>query len=236
MNLRRSNLSKVILETIVDRSKNFNFLSLTMDFLDFHHHKLNQVGIYNLNLNEEISSGNFSAGLHPKDISENWKSDFEKIKTISITDNCLAIGECGLDGLISVNEDLQNEVFKNHIAWAEEIKKPIIIHCVRRFSQLLHYKNAKVPLIVHGFNKKENIAQELLDAGFYLSFGYAALENLSLQNIIINTPIQRLFLETDDSDFEIIKLYEKVSEIKSIALENLKNQMWENLNHLVKNG
>jgi TatD DNase family protein len=207
-----------------------------MDFLDFHHHKPNRVGIYNLNLNEEIQSGDFSAGLHPKDITENWKSDFEKIKKISLSENCLAIGECGLDGLIGIDEKLQNEIFRAHISWAEEIKKPVIIHCVRRFSQLLHYKNSKVPMIVHGFNKKENIGEELLEAGFYLSFGYATLENLSLQNIVKNIPIQRLFLETDDSDFEIIKLYEKVSEIKSISMENLKNLLWENLNHIVKNG
>lgn len=207
-----------------------------MDFLDFHHHKPHQIGIYNLNPNEESPIGKFSVGLHPKDITENWKSDFEKIKKISLSENCLAIGECGLDGLIDIDEKLQNEIFQAHISWAEEIKKPIIIHCVRRFSQILHYKTAKVPLIIHGFNKKENIAQELLDAGFYLSFGYAALENLSLQNVIKNIPIQRLFLETDDFDFDIIKLYEKVSEIKSIPLENLKNKMWENLNHIVKNG
>ncbi|WP_028121800.1 TatD family hydrolase [Epilithonimonas tenax] len=207
-----------------------------MDFLDFHHHQRGKNGIYNLNVNEELPSGKFSAGLHPKDITQNWKSDFEKIKTISSLESCLAIGECGLDGLIAVNEDLQNEVFKTHMTWAEEIKKPIIIHCVRRFSQILHYKSAKVPLVVHGFNKKENVAKELGDAGFYLSFGKAALENLSLQKVIKTFPIQRLFMETDDADFEITKLYEKVAEIKSISLENLKDQMWENLDQIVSNG
>ena len=91
-------------------------------------------------------------------------------------------------------------------------------------------------MVIHGFNKKENIAKELLSAGFHLSFGKAALENLSLQNIIENIPIQNLFLETDDSDFEIVKLYEKVAEIKSMDLENLKNQMWENLDNIITNG
>lgn len=126
-----------------------------MDFLDFHHHQRGKTGIYNLGLNGETPIGKFSVGLHPKDITHNWKLDFDKIKTISLSEDCLAIGECGLDGLINVDEDLQNQIFHAHISWAEEIKKPIIIHCVRRFSQLLHFKNAKVPLIVHGFNKKK---------------------------------------------------------------------------------
>lgn len=212
------------------------YLSLAMDFLDFHHHQPHKSGVYNLNINEKIPRGNFSIGLHPKDITESWTSDFEKIKEISLANNCVAIGECGLDGLIDINENLQNEVFQNHISWAEDIKKPIIIHCVRRFSQILHYKKAKVPLVIHGFNKKENIGKELLGAGFYLSFGRAGLDNLSLQQLIKDFPLQKMFLETDDADFDIAELYQKVSEIKLISLENLKNQMWENLENVVNYG
>ena len=207
-----------------------------MEFLDFHHHKPDQTGIYNLDLNEKIYVGKFSFGLHPKDITENWKSDFEKIKEYSLSENCVAIGECGLDGLIPIDEKLQAEIFQAHITWAEEIKKPVIIHCVRRFSQLLHFKRTKVAMVIHGFNKKENIARELLQSGFYLSFGKAALDNLSLQKIIKDFPIERFFLETDDADFDIIMLYEKVSGIKSVSLENLKDQMWENLQNIVRNG
>ncbi|MCG2793870.1 MAG: TatD family hydrolase [Weeksellaceae bacterium] len=207
-----------------------------MDLLDFHHHQLARNGIYNLGLDEEIPNTKFSAGLHPKDITENWKTQFEKIKITSFSANCIAIGECGLDSNVAIDDELQNEVFAAHISWAQTVRKPIIIHCVRRFSQILHYKNTKVPLVVHGFNKKENIARELLEAGFYLSFGYAALENLSLQNIIKNIPLQKLFLETDDSDFEIIKLYQKVADLKSISLEKLNQQMWENLENIVTNG
>lgn len=207
-----------------------------MDFLDFHHHKQKENGIYNLSLKEKIPVEKFSAGLHPKDISKNWKSDFEKIKEISLSKNCLAIGECGLDGLIDIDEKLQNEIFQAHISWAEEISKPIIIHCVRRFSQILHYKNAKVPLIIHGFNKKETIAKELLNAGFFLSFGKAALDNLSLQKLIEDFPIQKMFLETDNSDFDIKELYQKVSELKSISMEDLRLKMWENLENVINYG
>ncbi len=203
-----------------------------MDFLDFHHHKPNQTGIYNLDLHESVPNSMFSAGLHPANISENWKSDFERIKEKTSDKNCIAVGECGLDGLITANEKLQAGIFQAHLSWAEEIRKPVIIHCVRRYSQILHFKKAKVPLIIHGFHKKETIAEELLDAGFYLSFGRAALENISLQKIIRTIPIRRLFLETDNSDFSIEDLYEKVAEIRSVSAENLKNQMWENLNNI----
>lgn len=216
--------------------KSYNFLSLIMEFLDFHHHQLNKFGIYNLNFNDKIPKGRFSVGLHPKSITENWEKELERIKEISSSENCLAIGECGLDGLAPVDENLQNEIFQAHISWAEEIRKPLIIHCVRRFSQILHYKGAKIPMIIHGFNKKENIAKELLDAGFFLSFGKAALDNLSLQKLIEDIPLQRMFLETDNADFEISDLYKIVAEIKSISLENLKMQMLENLENVINYG
>ena len=207
-----------------------------MDFLDAHHHQPNKVGIYNLNKKEFSSENYFSIGLHPKDITKQWKNDIENLKKISLSENCIAIGECGLDGLISINENLQNIVFLEQLKWAEEIKKPVIILCLRRFSLLLQYKKTKTPLIIHGFNKKESIAKEMLSAGFYLSFGKAALENLSLQKIIVNIPINKLFLETDNDNFEISKLYEMVATLKTISLENLKKQMWENLENITKHG
>lgn len=207
-----------------------------MQFLDFHHHTKGKSGIYNLNYKEEASDFPFSVGIHPKDIKASWQEDLEIIQEISLSKNCIAIGECGLDGLVPVDERLQNIVFQQHINWAEEIKKPVIVHCVRRFSQLLHYKHSKTPIIIHGFNKKENIGKELLQAGFSLSFGKAALENLSLQRLIADIPIRKMFLESDDSDFDIGVLYQKVADIKSISLENLKSQMWENLDSVTNYG
>ncbi len=201
-----------------------------MSFFDFHHHKKYQNGIYNLNLRENIPQNYFSVGVHPQDIDNHLDDNFKRIKEISVDNHCIAIGETGLDGLIDVDEKIQEKVFENHIIWANEIRKPIIIHCVKRFSKLLKFsKIAKVPLIVHGFNKKQSIATELLNAGFYLSFGKAVLQNVSLQTLVKDFPTEKMFLETDDADFDIANLYQKVSELKNISTENLQNQILENL-------
>ncbi len=201
-----------------------------MKLFDFHHHKNHSSGIYNLGLFENIPQNKFSVGIHPKDVSEHFDERFLWLKRVSEDENCIAIGECGLDGLIEVDEELQEECFEKQILWANEIKKPVIIHCVRRFSQLLRFKKfAEVPMIVHGFNKKRNIADDLQNAGFYLSFGKAVLQNVYLQQILADFPISRMFLETDDADFEIEELYQKTSELKSISMENLENQIQENL-------
>ena len=117
------------------------FLSLRMILFDFHHHKSNNsYGIYNLNQEEALPEHYFSIGIHPKNIDKNWPKHFEKIKEISLQKNCVAIGECGLDALIDVNEDLQKKIFEAQILWANEINKPVIIHCVRRFHELVPFQ------------------------------------------------------------------------------------------------
>jgi TatD DNase family protein len=202
-----------------------------MNLFNFHHHTLgNFYGIYNLELGENVPESYFSVGIHPKDIDENWEKHFEAFKKISLQDNCLAIGECGLDSLIDIDANLQKTVFERQILWANEIQKPVIIHCVKWFQELIPFqKLAEVPLIIHGFNKKKSVADEMLKHGFFLSFGKSVLYNLSLQSILKEIPIDKIFLETDDTDFDIAELYQKVSEIKEISLEELQKKISENL-------
>ena len=205
-----------------------------MILFDFHHHnRENTYGIYNLEPKEIVTEKKFSVGIHPKDIDENWEENFEKIKEISLLPNCVAIGECGLDGLIPVNENLQKEVFEKHILWANQINKPVIIHCVKRFSEIIPFqKIAEIPLVIHGFNKKKTIADEMLRHGFYLSFGKSVLHSLSLQSILKEFPLEKIFLETDDANFNIEELYQKTAEIKGISIENLHNKILKNLESL----
>ena len=202
-----------------------------MIFFDFHHHKShNSYGIYNLHQEEILPENYFSIGIHPKDIDGNWQENLEKVKEISQQQNCAAIGECGLDALINIDENLQKKVFEAQILWANEINKPVIIHCVKRFQELIPFqKLAKVPLIIHGFNKKKAIADEMLKHGFYLSFGKSVLHSVSLQAIVKDFPLEKMFLETDDADFDIAELYQKVAELKEISLGKLQKQISNNL-------
>nr|WP_262484827.1 TatD family hydrolase [Chryseobacterium sp. T16E-39] len=96
-------------------------------------------------------------------------------------------------------------------------------------------KKAQQAMVIHGFNKKQSIAEDLLKNNFYLSFGKAVLYQLSLQDTLKTVPLHMMFLETDNDDFNIEELYQKVSEIKGISLERLNEQIKENL-EIIKNG
>lgn len=205
-----------------------------MNFFDFHHHQPeNKFGIYNLMFGEAVPDHFFSAGIHPDSISENIEEQFSWLNEISKQKNCVAIGECGLDGQIDVEEKLQESVFERQIAIANAIGKPIIIHCVKRFSQLIHFKKkSKVPMIVHGFNKRKTIGDDLRQHDFFLSFGKSVLHNVNLQDFLKDFPIEKIFLETDSADFELKDLYEKVAELKNLNLQEFRLKITENLRFL----
>ena len=205
-----------------------------MNFFDFHHHDADRKsGIYNLKFNEEIPEIFFSAGIHPKSLSDGLEKQLIWLQEISVAENCVAIGECGLDGLIDVDEELQEKAFQAQIEIANSVKKPLIIHCVKRFSQLLKFrKMSKVPMIIHGFNKRKTIGDDLLKNGLCLSFGKSVLYNVNLQDFVKHLPIENLFLETDSADFEIKELYQKVADLKNMRLEDLSEKIKNNLQNL----
>ena len=205
-----------------------------MEFFDFHHHDLHKKsGIYNLKFGEDLPQSKFSAGIHPDSITGNYEDHFLWLKEISKLENCLAIGECGLDSLISVEEKLQEEIFERQILWANEIRKPIIIHCVRKFDRLPYFKKiSKVPMIVHGFNKRKTIGDFLQSEGFYLSFGQSLLYNVNLQDYLKTFPPEKIFLETDSADFIIEELYRKAASLKNMEVEKLIEVIKSNLKRI----
>ena len=204
-----------------------------MYFFDFHHHTRGKDGIYNLNYLEKDYPGTYSVGLHPKDIPV-WDNDGKSwLEDYSISKNCLALGECGLDSFVDSNLEVQEQLFKQQIEWANKINKPIIIHCVRMFHRMSSFKKiAKTPLIIHGFNKKATIAEDLLKNGFYLSFGKALLHDVSLQQIFIAAPQNRIFLETDAAELDIRTVYEKAAELKKLNLNDLNEIIHHNLEYI----
>lgn len=206
-------------------------LFLRMTYFDFHHHHFErETGIYNLGFKESKPNGFFSAGIHPHSSAEKVEEQFVWLYEVSKYKKCLAIGECGLDGLINIDDKIQKKVFQQQIELANEINKPLIIHCVRRFSQLIPFRKlAKVPMVIHGFNKRKTIGDELQKHDFYLSFGKSVLQNVNLQEFVKQFPTEKLFLETDAEDFKIELLYKKVADLKSMKVENLILQIEDNL-------
>lgn len=180
----------------------------------------------------------YSIGIHPWYIVENrLESDLQFMEQKLQLPECWALGECGLDKRIDIPMALQTEVFKKQIALAEKYQKPLVLHLVAAYQELIaiHKKRPiKVPVILHGFSKNEQTAKSLLDCGFYLSFGKYLLRNPELAAVFQSVPNDRFFLETDTIEETLMEVYDKASVIKALSLTELKKQVASNWSKVFK--
>ena len=181
-----------------------------------------------------------SVGLHPWFLTkENFENDFEKLSQLVDNQNIMAIGECGLDKLRGEDLAFQTMAFEAQIRLAESVSKPVLIHCVRAFNEVIAVKkrlNPTIPLVIHGFNKNANVLNELLRHGFFISIGAAILaknssdtEGSSFAKNLTNIPLDRLFFETDDAEnVAISTIYEAAAMILDKDINDLKSIIYAN--------
>ena len=135
------------------------------------------------------------------------------------------VGECGLDRLCDTPYDLQLTAFEAQIQLSERLARPLVLHCVRAIDDALRlHRDTRQPWIWHGFRGKPQQLQQLLDHGFYVSFGLR-YNTESLRQC----PPERLFLETDDEPSPIAPLYEQAAALLDTTTTALNEQCWSNL-------
>ncbi len=209
-----------------------------MKYYDIHTHQSSSddavVAIKNVIAGKDLAlvQGFFSVGVHPWYISE---QAFDQMQTQVLSKNCLAIGECGLDLrpeiLVISPFALQETCFLKQIALSEQYQKPLIIHCVKCFDKLLQLKkqiNPEQPWIIHGFAKNKALAVQLVNAGFYLSFGSALLKSQTNQLAIKHVPLNKVFFETDEAPNNIKEIYGAAASILQISLKELQGHVADN--------
>jgi TatD DNase family protein len=211
-------------------------------YIDIHTHnnrqQKNVLSIRNYILGvDTVQSGHlYSLGVHP------WYlqvpvDNIEKIFSDTVLDrNFVAVGECGMDLLPEMIEKYppirQETIFVKQLYWAEKNQKPVIIHCVRcydillRLNKQIYHQN---DWIIHGFSKQKTLALQLIQAGFFLSFGANLFRNEKNRQALKAVPLSRLFLETDEqNEYDIIEIYQKAAEIKEISVCELQKQILNN--------
>lgn len=151
-------------------------------------------------------------GIHPNDngnlpTNEEW----QELKTLAQNKKTVAIGECGLDYFRSdeSTKQVQKELFQKQIELAHEVGKPLMLH-IRPSAKtqdayedtLAILKNNKDLLLenpgdVHFFAGNSETAKQFLDLGFYLSFTGVLTFTTDYDEVVKNTPLERLLIETD---------------------------------------
>jgi TatD DNase family protein len=217
-------------------------------YIDIHtHHFSNReevISFRSIDVNEylkapELINQLFSIGLHPWFLTkENSSTNLLVVEELINHDNLIAIGECGLDKIIDVDYAYQQQVFKSQIQLSEKYLKPLIIHQVKSHEELLKIKRDLSPIqpwIIHGTRLKWTIAKDLLNVGMYLSFGHHLLKSEpQLIETFLQTPNDKIFLETDNSAIAIDDIFVKAAEIKSMEVQTLKEIVYQNFKTVFK--
>ncbi|NDW10005.1 TatD family hydrolase [Dysgonomonas sp. 520] len=160
----------------------------------------------------------FSCGLHPW-YSDNADSQLNYLQEVIANDRIIAIGEAGYDRLKGGDMQSQRHIFETQIQFSETIGKPLIIHCVKAWEELIdsHKKfNPKQPWIIHGYRGKPELTRQLLKYGFYFSIG-EKFNSQSAREI----PVDKLFCETDDKQIPVKLVYQKLGETLNMNLKEL---------------
>ena len=183
-------------------------------------------------LAEDLPGQMFSVGLHPWDIpadSDAMQRQMAAVAQTAWLQNVRLIGESGLDSLRKdrmpeAAYDRQETVLAQHADIAEKVRKPLLLHIVRRYGEVLQIyrmRRPTVPWIVHGFGRGPELMRQLTEAGLYVSFGAALLNRPQTAEAWAEADIRRVFLETDDLDVDIPDIYEAAARIRHTTVAEL---------------
>lgn len=204
-------------------------------YVNIHTHHLskdNGVFVFNNRLghtNPFYTQSYFSIGIHPWDIKQITDESYETLEQLVKHPHCLSIGECGLDKLIDTPLAQQTLHFEQQLKLAAKYHKPVIIHCVKAFDELIQITRpfTNLKLIIHGFSKSQEMAEQLITKGFYLSLNVSVFKHDSLNPL--NLPKEKLFLETDDKQNLSIKdVYELAGSKLSLTQDELRTKIYHN--------
>ena len=191
----------------------------------------------------------FTQGIHPHDASE-YNDDVDAaIRQGFRHQKCLAIGEIGLDYFYDhTDRKVQQAVFERQLQIAVDADLPVVIHSreadddtqaiLANFSHSLKRKG-----VIHSFTSGQGLANFCLDEGFHLGFNGIITFNKAenVREILRNTPLERILLETDspyltpipfrgkqNAPFYIPFVAQKVADVKEVGIKALLEQCYQN--------
>lgn len=201
-------------------------------------------------LSEQYSSVVPQFGIHPWFVYLAISGWEERLEQFLLRFPSAGVGECGLDksDKHKKNIDTQIVIFKKHLQIAEKLNRPVSIHCVKAWMELFealgNYKG-KIKGVIHSFSGSVEIMEQLVNAGFYISFSPFILKNCSKKTLeaIKKTPIDNILIETDSPDTRIINkafstpaglplVLQKVAEIRNEDIDVIAASTYGNTKRL----
>jgi TatD DNase family protein len=146
-----------------------------------------------------------TVGTHPHHAAAEPDVSVGEIVARASHPRCVAIGEAGLDYHYNKSpRDVQQRVFRAHIAAARESGLPLVIHARDADEDMIRILTDEMRIgrydaVLHCFSSGAELARTGVELGFYLSFSGILTFRKSdeIRRIAAAVPRERLLVETD---------------------------------------
>jgi TatD DNase family protein len=143
-----------------------------------------------------------SVGAHPHEAADHVATTAAELVALAEHPRVVGIGETGLDFHYDLSpRDVQERVFRTHIAASKATGLPLIIHAREADGDIVRIlrEEAPPPGVMHCFSSGRALAEAALELGFYISIsGIVTFKNAEeLRAIVRDVPLDRLLVETD---------------------------------------
>lgn len=193
-------------------------------------------------------------GIHPwfaETVGAGWEESLMSL----LLQIPAGIGETGLDKCCRADFGRQQQIFLIQMQMASELKRPLVIHCVKAWGKLLEmleqFADPLPPIMIHSFAGSPETLQRLLRLGCFISFSARLATDSKVYTCFLATPLANLLLETDvpvhpdrhpprgsddpnkpkmvcDEPAAIIWLYESAATMRGMTLNEFRQEIWEN--------
>ena len=145
-----------------------------------------------------------TAGIHPGEIDPEWDIDtvMDELRGLLSHPKVRALGEIGLDyHYDEPPREVQKVWLRRQLELARETKMPVVIHDRDAHGDIMDILRdyPDVTGEVHSFSASAEIARQLVNKGWYISFsGVITFKNAArLAEIVPSVPLDRVMIETD---------------------------------------
>ena len=184
-------------------------------------------------------------GLHPLCAAEWSDSAAVRLHELCCLPEVVAIGEIGLDAVLEVDLQLQENAFRGQVEVAISAGLPVLIHCRKKVGEVLEILQKvgidRVGGILHGFSGSMEIASRAIGLGLLIGVGPVLLRGNArkLPEVVKAIPAEMLVLETDAPDMAtgpevLIEVARKVAELRGLTLNEVAEITTLNARRLLK--
>ncbi|HCP08296.1 MAG TPA: hypothetical protein DIT25_00645 [Candidatus Moranbacteria bacterium] len=187
--------------------------------------------------------------------------DYKKYLELAKDEKVVAIGEVGLDYKhFEEGDDIQNlislqkNIFLEFINIANEVKKPLIIHCWGNYAETKAYDDlleilqnnpVKKAGVIHSFMGSRKIAKKFIELGYKIGMNGVITYSESYDKLIREMELKDIVLETDcpyltpvphkgerNEPLHVRLVAKKIAQIKETSLEELQKMTLHNSQEL----